>query len=207
MRERIEQAAALPVWRGGSPARSAIVGARSTWPPTTFDRTAPDSAREPEHQRHVHVFLVHRPPLDVAVVRIAERLSMIAGDDDERVLVEAGAADRVEEPSEMAIRLVQDVQIPPEIVLIGHRLAQQLEQRHARRRLIRVMRLRGPRHQEERARRLAVMNSIIPSTMHRSSTPHDDIVSGTRGRESRAARRTRALEERAPNPPSSDRLA
>ena len=53
----------------------------------------------------------------------------------------------------MAIRFVQDVQIAAQIVIVWHRFAQQIEQRDAWRRLIRVMGLRGPRHHEERTRR------------------------------------------------------
>ena len=68
----------------------------------------------------------------------------------ERVVVEAGAANRVEEASEMAIRFVQDVQIAAEVVVVGHRFAQEIEQRDTRRRLIRMMGLRRPRHHEER---------------------------------------------------------
>ena len=97
----------------------------------------------------MHIFLVHRPPLDVRVVRIAERLPVVAHDDDDRVLVELEAANGVEEPSEMAIGLVQHVQIPFELVLIGHRFALKAQKRDVRRWFVRMMRLRRPSHHEE----------------------------------------------------------
>ncbi len=75
-------------------------------------------------------------------MRISERLAMIAGDDDQRVVVEAGLANRVEDASEMAIRFVQDVQIAAEVVDVGHRFAQQIEERDAGVRLVRMMGLR-----------------------------------------------------------------
>ena len=112
-------------------------------------------------------------------MRIAERLPVIADDHDERVLIEPKAADGVEQPSEMAVGLVQDVEIAIELVLIRHRFALHLEQRDARRRLVRMMRLRRPPHHEERADPAPrLMKSIIPSTMQRSSTPQDEIGTG-----------------------------
>jgi hypothetical protein len=87
-------------------------------------------------------------------VRIAERLTVIAGDDDERVLFEAGAADRLEHPRDVPVGFVQHVQIAAEIVGVGHCLAHELDHRRARRRLVGMVRLLRPGHQEKRARRI-----------------------------------------------------
>ena len=78
-------------------------------------------------------------------MRIAERLPVIADDDDERVLIEAGAADAVEQPPEMPVGFVEDVQISVQVVVVGHRLADEIEQRDAGRRLVGMVRLLRPR--------------------------------------------------------------
>ena len=146
---RVEQAAPLPIgpgWQsrevhdGGRQIDVAADGLRA--------QRGLIRAREPEQQGHVNVLLVHRVALRVGIVRIPERLPMIARDDNERVLVEARAADGLEEPFEMTIRFVQDVQIAVEVVVVRRRLAQELEHRDAGRRFVRMMRLRGPPHQK-----------------------------------------------------------
>ena len=44
-------------------------------------------------------------------MRVAERLPVVAGHDDQRVVLKTGGADRVEQASQMRVGLVQDVQI------------------------------------------------------------------------------------------------
>ena len=151
---RVEQATPLPV--GGGRQSCEVRDRRCQIDMAAYDLRAHGRlirAREPEHERDVHILLVQRPALCVRRMRRAKRLSMIAGDDNERVLVEAGPAKHGEEASEMAIRFVQDVQIAAQIVIVWHWFAQQIEQRNAWRGHIRVMGLRGPRHHEEWTRR------------------------------------------------------
>ena len=88
-------------------------------------------------------------------MRIAERLAVIAGDHDQRVLLEAGAADRLEQPRDVAVGLVQHIQVAAEVVSVGGRLANELDQRNARRRVVGVVRLLRPGHQKERLRGIA----------------------------------------------------
>src|SRR5262249_10278474 len=86
------------------------------------------SPGEPEHERDVHVLLVNGVSLRVHVMRISERLPVIACHNDERVLIEAGVSDRVEKPPEVMVGLVQNIQVAVELVIVGYEfLAQKLE--------------------------------------------------------------------------------
>ena len=167
----IEQAPSLPVGRGREPG-DLRDGRRQI--DMAADRRRPRrrrvAARIPDQQRHVDVLIVNRPPLHVAVVRVAERLAVIAGDDDQGVLLEAGAADRLEQPLEVPIGLMQHVEVAIQIVGVGDRIAGERDQRHARRRFVGMVGLLGPGHQEERLRRLLLDELNHP--VHRAAVLH-----------------------------------
>ncbi len=44
---------------------------------------------------------------------------MVAGDDDDGVVGETGAANGVEQTSEMTVRFVEDVEVPLQVVVVG----------------------------------------------------------------------------------------
>ena len=128
---------------------------------------------------------------------------MIADDNDDGVVREAVCADRLEQPLELTIGFVQDVEIAPEIPVVRARFAQQVEQRHTRRRLIGMMRLVGPSHQKERALRV-----LIQPLEHR--VHHAAVLDAPRRQRRRARKAGRVaqvreaapLEERFPSRPS-----
>src|SRR5262245_65779781 len=88
-------------------------------------------------------------------MRIPKRLSMVSGHDNQRVVGEARSAYELEQPREMTIGFMQHVQVALEVVIVAERVAAEGEHRHVRRRLVRMVRLRGPRHDEEWTRSLA----------------------------------------------------
>ena len=99
----------------------------------------------------MHVFFVHGAPLCVGFVWIAERLPVVAGHDDERVLFQTGAPYRIEHASQVAIGFVDDVEVLREIPIVGRGFAQQVELGNAGARLIRMMRLRRPCREKKRS--------------------------------------------------------
>ena len=147
----VEHAPALPLGRGRQAGqfrhrRSEIHVAGNGF----RSRPGPEPARRPQHQRYVDVFLVQGLSLHPAVVRISEGLSMVAGDDDDGVVGETGAANGVEQTSEMTVRFVEDVEVPLQVVVVGRLFPEQAQSRDAGRRLIGMMRLGGPAHEKER---------------------------------------------------------
>ena len=160
----VEQTASLPV---GRRRQSGQAGDRRREIDVAANRRRPRRRlvlpRVPQQKGHVDVLLVDAAPLHVAVVRIAERLTVVARHHDERVVLQPRAPNGVEQPPDMPIGFVQHVQVVIEVVGVGGRLANELDQRNSGRRFIRMMRLLTPGHQEERLRRLLLdeLNQLV----------------------------------------------
>src|SRR4051794_37538572 len=79
-----------------------------------------EKPRVPEHERHPEILVEQRRAVSHDIVRRAERFTMIAGDDDERVVRKAARAQHLEQPAEMSIRLTKRVEISLEQLPLRH---------------------------------------------------------------------------------------
>jgi len=91
-------------------------------------------------------------------VRRAEALPVVAGDDDERVLVEAAFAEAREEPAELTVDLGEGVQVPPQVPVVGRSRSarEEVDDRLARRGVVGMVALLRPEKAEEGALAVAV---------------------------------------------------